>query len=549
METNNKADDMSEYVEAYSSEAEEHLQNLNDNFLELEKNPNDDEIINQLFRSSHTLKSSSAAMGFMKISELAHSMEDVLGRIRKKEIMAKGEVIDVLLKSFDSLEKMIGNVTNKKEEGVDTSSLIKELKKQIEKPVDVGLELKNSEKTGSLEQHIEGEEGGKLAEAPDSLKTLNFVKVGVKRLDKMMNLVGELLISKMRLEQVRDIEAIKALESPLNELERLIADIQHEVMQSRLVPVGQIFMRFPRMIRDISEKENKKVNFIMKGEEIELDRSLIDKLGEPLIHLLRNAVDHGIETPEERKKNGKEEIGEIVLEAKKEKNSVIISVSDDGNGFDLDRIREVALEKGVVNEKQLSAMSDKKIMMLPFHPNFSTSKKVTEVSGRGVGLDVVKTKTEEMNGVVNISSEKNKGTTITLELPLTLAIIPCFLIQVGRDVFGIPLSNIVRTVKIYEKDVKTIENHETFILDEESIPLIRTHELVNINNEKKDSCVIVIVEKAGEKAGLTVDKIIGQQELIIKPLEQTIRKTKGFSGATILGDGSVALIFDINSLI
>jgi len=534
-------EDMSKYLEAFSAEAEEHLQNINDNLLELEKNPESQEIIDQLFRSSHTLKSSSAAMGFMKISELAHSMEDVLGRLKNKELTANTDIIDLLLKSFDALETMVNQVVSGEKENVNTPILISKLKRVLEMPAMKTEDIEDVEelgKEGKL-KNIEGEESKGLS-ATETLKTVKFIKVGVERLDKLMNLVGELLISKMKLEQIKTTYKVKGLDESVDELDRLISDVQHEVMQSRLIPIGQIFNRFPRMIRDLSEKENKKINLIMKGEEIELDRSIIDKIGEPLVHLLRNSIDHGIEESKD---------GEIRLIAKKERNAVIIEVEDNGQGFDIEKIKKVALEKGVVNEKQLAGMSDKKIMMIPFHPNFSTAKKVTEVSGRGVGLDVVKTKIEEMNGNVKVESEKGKGTKIILELPLTLAIIQCFLIKIGKEVYGIPLNNVVRTVRINEEDIKTIENHETFILDEEDIPLLRLQNLLKLEYKRGETVVVVIVEKGEDKAGLTVDKIIGQQELIIKPLEKSIKKTKGFSGSTILGDGSVVLIIDVNTLI
>jgi len=538
-EVGTNEEDMSKYLEAFASEAEEHLQNLNDNFLELEKNPKDAEIIDQLFRSSHTLKSSSAAMGFQKTSDLAHSMEDALGRLRNKELVADRGIIDLLLECYDALEKMIGQVTSGGGEDFETEPLLARLKELMGAPA--------VQKTGGKEEKKEIKDS--LADAPESLKTVKFVKIGIERLDKLMNLVGELLITKMRLEQIRNIEKLGSLDEVSNQLDRLISDVQYEVMQSRLIPIGQIFNRFPRMVRDISSREGKKVNLIMKGEEIELDRSLIDKIGEPLVHLLRNSVDHGIELPEERAKKGKNEEGEIRLIARKERNSVIIEVEDNGEGFDVEAIKKVALEKGVVNEKQLAAMSEKKILLLPFHPDFSTSKEVTDVSGRGVGLDVVKTKIEEMNGSVNLESFKGEGTKMIIELPLTLAIIQCFLIKINDEVYGVPLSNVVRTVKVAEDSVKTIENYETFILDEEDIPLLRLHDLLRLKKEKGSHAIVVIVQKGEDKAGLVVDKIVGQQELIIKPLEKTLKKTKGFSGSTILGDGSVALILDVNSLI
>jgi len=527
--------DMAQFMDAYVSEVEEHLENLNFCLLKLENEPENSEIINQLFRSAHTLKSSSAAMGFTKISELAHSMEDVLGRLKNKELKASKEIVNILLRCFDALEDMINKVTKGEKEDLNTTQLVVGLKKIMALKQGENLEI-NENELGETKKK-------------DSSSKIHFIKVPIERLDKLMNLVGELLITKMRFQQIKIQNKLEVLNEPLNELDHLIDNIQFEVMESRLIPIGQIFTRFPRMVRDIADKEGKKINFDIKGNDIELDRSVLDKLADPLVHILRNAVDHGIESKEQRLKSNKKEEGIIKLLARKEKNAVIIEIEDDGGGFDLEQIKQVAVKRNIVSQDEINRMPENKIMMLPFDPNFSTSKKVTEVSGRGVGLDVVNKMVGELNGTIKIESKKGKSSKFILELPLTLAILKCFLIKVGKETYGIPLTNVSRCVQVQQKKIKTIEGHESFVIDEEDLPLLRLKQMFNMESNDPENLTAVVVEKSGDKAGLVVDKILGEQELIIKPLEKSLRKTKGFSGAAILGDGNVALILDINTLI
>ncbi len=537
------SDDMSQYLGEYIKEAEDLLEQLNSALLSLEKSPEDPEFINQIFRSSHTLKSSSAAMGFKKISELAHSMEDVLGRIKNREISATKEIVDVLFNCFDALETMLGQVSKNMPEDLDVESIMESLK--------MIKEMKTTEVTSSdkKESMVMGATGGDLAFSAHTLKSVNYVKVDIERLDKLMNLVGELLINKMRLHQLKSEKGLTLLDEPLNQLGHLVGDLQFEVMQVRLIPIGHIFNRFPRMVRDLSEKEGKKVNFILEGEELELDRTIIDNLGEPLVHLLRNSVDHGIESPELRKTKGKSEEGTIKIVARKEKNTAKIEIIDDGGGFDIQRIKEVAIKKGIFTVEELEKLSENKILMIPFLPNFSTAKVVTDVSGRGVGLDVVKTKIEGMNGKVSVESKYGEGTKFVLDLPLTLAIIPCFLVRIGHDFFGIPLSNVVKSIRIKRSSIKTISGMDSFILKDKDIPLINLGKIFKEGTSEDEDVLVVIVEVDKDIAGIIVDETIGKEDLIIKPLEGIIKNSKGFSGATILGDGKVILILDMNNLL
>ena len=329
----------------------------------------------------------------------------------------------------------------------------------------------------------------------------------------------------------------------------LIEDARYEVTEARMIPVGQVFNRFPRMIRDISKKEGKDVEFVVTGSEIKLDRTVLDQLGEPLIHLLRNSVDHGIECPADREKAGKSKKGRIELIAKREKNSVLIDIVDDGAGFDLDKIKEIAIKREIFTSAEVDIMSDKEVMQLPFRPGFTTSDKVTDVSGRGVGLDVVKTKIEGLNGAVLMDTLPGKGTTFGLKLPLTMAIVKCLLVTVTGMTYAMPISNILRIVKVTSANIKHISDREVFILGDEDIAMIRLCDTFHMPPDDKENLTVLIVEHNGEKVGLVIDDIIGEQEIMIKSLTNELKTAKGFAGATILGEGHPALVLDVASII
>lgn len=524
---------MSKYLGAFLNEAEDLLQTLNDSLIGLEKNPEDMELINNIFRASHTLKSSAAAMGFEDISTLAHSMEDFLEKLRTKEIRADKRVVDSLFTCFDTLQLMVSNVSKKEKKQIDTSALISKLKQFTR---------------GEVPEEEISEGGVELAKKPETLRKVLSVRVGMQRLDNLMGLVGELLTNKMQLRRMADLSKEKELDTAVNQLETLLEELQYEVTQARMVPVGQVFNRFPRMVRDLAKKENKEVDFTIEGSDMQLDRTVLDKLGEPLIHLIRNAVDHGVELPEERKKMKKSGRGKIKLLARKERNSAIVEVIDDGQGYDLKKIKKIALEKGIVTKKEAETMSPLKLMQLPFDPRFTTTKKVTAVSGRGVGLNVVKTKIEELNGSVKLESVPGKGSTCILELPFTLAIMPCFLARVGNEKYAIPVSSMTRCIKFDETNVKTIEDNEVIVFEDTDIPLFRLNRMFSIDTEESNIITSMVIEKAGEKIAIVVDEILGKQDLTIKALKAPIKTTKGFAGAALLGDGSVILILDVNTL-
>jgi two-component system chemotaxis sensor kinase CheA len=526
-------EDMQEYMELYLKEAEELLQSLNSSLLEFEKNPGREDLVEEMARCSHTLKSSSASMGYTKIAELAHSMEDGLMKLKESGVEASDEMISLIFDCFDYLELSVDKVTNKEPEP-DNSELLKRL---------------DLLKTVDIKPHEVEARGVQLAEKPHTLRAVHAIKVDVEILDRLVDLVGELLITTMRFKSLNEQYKIKEFEKSIGQLSMMTADIQYAVTEARMIPVDQVFNRFPRMVRDLAKRENKLIEFSMEGSEIKLDRTVLDQIGEPLIHLLRNSIDHGIETPEQRKAAGKSETGKIQLKAWREKNAAIIEVIDDGAGFDAERIREVAIKKGVITKEQADMMSEKDIQELPFVAAFSTSEKVTDVSGRGVGLDVVRTKIEELNGSVKMDSEKGKGTKFSLELPLTLAIIKCLLVYVEKDRYALPVINILRIVDISKKDIEHIGGNEVFILDKESIPLIRLRDIFELRAQDDELLTVVIIKKGSEKIGVVVDEIIGLQELIIKSVSKTLKSTKGIAGATILGDGYPALVLDTGGLV
>jgi len=525
-------EDMQEYLDLYLSEAEDLLQSLNESLLEFEKTPEKQEYIDEIQRCAHTLKSSSASMGFNQISELSHCMEDVLGGMKKEEIEINDYVVDIIFECFDVLERGVDNVRNGRDEP-EVSNVLKHLNKIKEGRID------------SLEKDVEG---GELADKPHTLKTVHSIKVNVENLDKLLELVGELLIAKMRLQNINSHIRDANLDELTTLLSRLIEDIQYQITEARMIPVDHIFSRFPRMVRDIAKREGKRVSFIIKGSEIKLDRTILDKIGEPLIHLLRNAVDHGIETPEDRKERGKQETGTIRLTARRERNKAVIEIEDDGEGFDAEAIKEVAASRGVYPMEQLELMSEKELFDLPFKPNFSTSKRVTNVSGRGVGLDVVKTRIEELNGTVGMKSKRGEGTKFIITLPLSLAIIKSLLIDVLDGTYVIPISNVMRILPSREAQIKHVEGNECIVLDGEAIPIIRIKDEFNIKGESPGKNFVIIIEKGSEKIGLVADRIVGQQEIMIKSLDKELRDLKGIAGASILSDGNLALVIDISGI-
>jgi len=383
---------------------------------------------------------------------------------------------------------------------------------------------------------------------------LPTIRVHTSKLDKLMALVQELVISKIRFEQVANTKALKELSDPLSQLHHITDELQDEITKVRLMPVKQIFDRFPRMVRDLARNLNKQVDLEMDGAEVELDRTVLEEMSEPLVHLLRNAVDHGIEEPEARAREGKESYGTIRLQARRERSHVVISITDDGRGIDPELVKQKAVAKGLVGADEAAKLTEEEAVRLITLPGFSTVENATEISGRGVGVDVAKTKVEAVGGVFRIQSKKGQGTTFILRFPLTLAIIKALLVRCNEEVFAIPVVNIVETVDVEPNEKRMIQQQEAILLREDVIPLYALQELLELPPSIKPPDAsgletVLIAEVGDARVAIRVDEVIGQQEIAIKALDRLLKGIRGFSGATILGNGKIALILDVNSLV
>ena len=438
---------------------------------------------------------------------------------------------------------------------------------EIDKVVGSELELKDDEASGeeetavSTETAAERKPAQKTASAvpvkndkkPAGKPVVNrTVRVDIEKLDVLMNLVSELIIAKNSLVSASSVEGVNSttFNEQIEYLESVTTNLHESVMKVRMVPIESVVCKFPRMIRDLSKKLDKKMELYMSGEETELDRTVVDEIGDPLMHLLRNSADHGLESAEVRAERGKPEVGSIFLDAYQDGNNVVIEVRDDGNGIDVENVKKTAIERGVITPEQGDNMSEKDIINLLFHAGFSTSKKITDVSGRGVGLDVVKSKIESLSGEVEVKSKLGEGSTWIIRLPLTLAIIQALMVTVGGEKYAISLGSIQTIEDIKPEEIKLVQNSEVINLRGTVIPIIRLSNVLEIESLKKpDEDMVVVIVKKGEKlAGLVVDELMGQQEIVIKSLGKYINKCKFISGATILGDGEIALILDANAL-
>lgn len=657
-----------EYKKIFIQESGELLQQLNDNLLILEKDTSNVEALNAIFRSAHTLKSMAASMGYEKLSELSHRMEDVLSQIRSNEIMLNDQIVDLIFKSFDTLERMVDCVQGGKEYEGDIKQLLEAFdavmaKGMVFEEEDIsGVKLNVFEKNTLARVNKEGFScyhvriildgscvlksvrafmvfrnlhniGEVIKSFPDSqaleeekfdrefscifitrekkdavkalvmdvleiekaaveemnvdalsekgeeidlsnidahasveeelfkkslhqMRRIQSVRVDITRMDKLMNLVEELAISKLKLIDIGARSPNADLQDVIDELSRFTDDLQTEVMAARLVPVGQVFNRFPRLVRDLSKSEGKKVRFEIIGEDIELDRTVLDEIGDPLIHLIKNSVDHGIETPEARAKAGKSKGAKVVLSAVREKGHVLIQVEDDGRGMDVNSITKQAIEKGIIDEADAKSMSNEELFVLATEPGFSTKKDVSEISGRGVGLDVVKSKSQDLGGSLIVESKKGIGTKISMRLPITTAVVQALVMNVGGKVFAIPISNILEIIEIGEDKIKKLENRETIIHRDAVLALLRCDDLfhkhmdfIDMPGKCNGNKNVIIVDADNNHVAIMVDRLIGQQDIVIKQLPRELKGIRGFAGATIMGDGSVALVLDVATLI
>ena len=605
-----------EFLEDFLAEVTEILEQLDQDLVELEENPEDLELLNKIFRAAHTMKGTSSFMGFEKMTTVTHRMEDILNLLRKGEAKLTPEVMDVVLEAVDVVKGIVDNIRETQTEGdVDITEIVNKLedtykaltgqkKEEQQEEIVIGggkppskeeLEAFDREIQEQLKKEQEKEEeiviGGGKPPSKEELEAFDreiqellkkeqekekeetsrkkpqkeekkerkgdtTIRVDVSRLDALMNLVGELVLGRNRLLRIaqqlsakyEDDELIHALEETLDQVDFITTDLQMAVMKTRMVPIARVFNRFPRVVRDLARELNKEVRLVIEGEDTELDRSIVEEIGDPLVHLVRNAIDHGIEPPEEREFLGKPRQGLLRLSAYHEGNHIVILVEDDGRGIDIEKIKKKALDRGLVTSSELSRMNEKEILNLIFLPGFSTADKVTDVSGRGVGMDVVKTNIEKLNGTIEINTELGRGTKIIIKIPLTLAIIQALLVKVGNEIYAIPLVSVVEAVKVSPEEIQTVEGKEIIILRDSVLPLVKLADVFDIFEKEESSQYVVVLAIGERRFGLVVDSLIGQEEIVIKSLGDYLTNIEGISGATIMGDGRVTLIVDVAGL-
>lgn len=626
-------EDIQEILEDFLVEAFELIEQLDQNLVELEGNPDDLELLNSIFRVAHTIKGSSSFLNFDILTGLTHHMEDVLNKARHGDLKLTPEVMDVVLESIDLMKSLLHAIRdsgNDTSAGIDITDICRRLDiisngdvapttvqelvdespvpeseendntdysklsdKEVEDEIERLLKMrkeedrKRRENNGapkaaaavstpsfeSLKDHDEDDETPKVAEpvvtkraaaenAPAKKESASSmeqtIRVEVKRLDHLMNLIGELVLGKNRLLKIYDdVEERYEGEKFLEELNQVVSsislvttDLQIAVMKTRMLPIAKVFNKFPRMVRDLSRELGKQIELEISGEETELDKSIVEEIGDPLVHIIRNSCDHGIEDGATRRAQGKSEMGLIQLKAYNEGNHIVIEITDDGKGLDPDLLRTKAIEKGMITEREADAMSDKEAYALVFRPSFSTAKVVTNVSGRGVGMDVVKTNIEKLNGIIDVDSEIGHGTVIKLKIPLTLAIIQALLVGAQEEYYAIPLASVLETVRIPLDEIYTIEGKNVLRLRDEVLSLVRLSDIFGVKQvyEGGEHTYVVVIGLAESKLGVVVDTLVGQEEIVIKSLGDYLQGIEGIAGATIRGDGRVTLIVDVAAL-
>ncbi len=533
--------DLSIFLKEYLNDARDGFQRANNALLLLEKDYRRMESLDEISRVIHTLKSSSSMIGFTDIAELAHSSEDLIGKMKSGEIPVTQESISLLFEIVDTLEQM---VKERRERKSETSSELKarssELKKKIEAVVADIL-------TASSPSPLPPGERIKVRGGSE-IEKIDTVRVHTSLLNSLFNLVGELIITKNRIDNILSNTTNKELKAVLSSMEHIITSLEENISAARLVPVDEIFQKFPRMVRDLALELHKEIDLVMEGSEIELDKAVLDAISEPLIHLLRNAVGHGIESAEERQKNKKNRRGTIRLIAKRGENHILIDVEDDGGGIDIPRMKEIAVRKGFIKHEESESLSSKDVIKILFSAGFSSVEKVTGLAGRGVGLDVVRTAAMKMGGTVEVTTEKGKGTKFSLTLPLTTAIVQTLLIGVGEHIFAIPSAIVLETQRIGRADIKDIGERQAFIRGEDVIPFVALDKMLGISHREDKEFIVVLIRRGERLLGLGVDAVLDQMDNIIKPFDPIAQRFKGFSGGTILGDGRVALLLDIPTL-
>ncbi len=547
-------DDMQELVQDFLVETNEIIENLDHDLVELESNQNDLELLNKIFRGAHTMKGSSSFLGFNKLAELTHHAEDILNKLRKGEMVVTREIMDTLLEFVDKTKQIISDIENGTD-STDCSSVINDLKLASEGKLTSKTKNTSAAQPAQAPQAAPKQEAAKPTHQATQVE--QTIRVDVSRLDSLVNLVGELVLSRNMLSQIAgELEnkfeneyLVEQLLVATNSIGMNTTELQLAIMKTRMIAIGKVFNKFPRVVRDIARDTGKEIELIISGEETELDKQVIESIGDPLLHMIRNSCDHGVETPEVRLAKGKPRMGTVNLSAYHEGNHVVIEIKDDGAGMDPDKLKRKAIEKGVITVDEANSMDDKQAFSLIFKPGFSTAEKITNISGRGVGMDVVRTNIEKLNGIITIDSKINEGSTFYLKLPLTLAIIQALLVEVAGETFAIPLASVVETVRITNEEIHSFEGREVLKLRDRVLSLIRLDEAFALDELEQDEIYVVVVALAEKQLGFIVDKLIGQEEIVIKSLGDYLGGNPGIAGATITGDGRVRLILDVAGVI
>jgi two-component system chemotaxis sensor kinase CheA len=552
-------DGMKEIIESFIIETEEILETLDQDLLELENNPNDPDLLNKIFRSAHTIKGTSSFVEFDSMTNFTHHMEDVLNKLRHNELEVNQIIMDTLLESADVIKELLRRFKEGDKEPLDVSGIVQTLKEIFDgKYSDESGEKPQSPKVVSEKENEKSTPKKKAVTAAPQFRD-QTIRVDVERLDSLMNLVGELVASRNRLSQLSidlslEIEGndnVANLGTTVSQIDFVTSELQSAVMKTRMLPVGKVFNKFPRLIRDLAREFGKQIELKISGEETELDKSVIEEIGDPMVHLIRNSADHGIEMPKDRIAKGKTPKGVVRLEARHEGNHIVIIIEDDGAGIAVEKLKKKALEKKLISEEEARMMTDKDAFHLIFAPGFSTAAKVTNISGRGVGMDVVKTNIAKLNGVIEVDSEEGFGTKFTIKLPITLAIIQGLLAKVKHETYIIPLASVSETISVKDSEIRTVNNKEVVKNRDRILPLLRLENIYSVDGQRKESekNYIVVVGLADQQVGLVVDKLLGQQEVVIKSLGPYLSTVKGVSGSAIMGDGLVRMIVDIAELI
>ncbi|MBX3340419.1 MAG: chemotaxis protein CheA [Nitrospira sp.] len=613
------SDEMQEILNDFLTESNEMLEVLDQRFVTLESDPNNTDLLNEIFRAMHSMKGSAGFLGFNHLVDVAHRGENILNKLRQGEMAVNPAIISIILETIDVIKAIMADI---RESGTDshvaTASIAAKLddilngntaptaaapvqteaaapsKVEATSPapaaaapqtlgeilVSDGLASKEQVFDALTAQQHQSEPKTPLGEIllqakaiteraldqalhkqdkqPKPVEEDATIRVETKRLDSVMNLVGELVLGRNRLikigtqleQQHESDPQVRVLSETLAQLNLVTTDLQLAVMKTRMLPIKKVFAKLPRMVRDLSQKLNKQVRLEMRGEETELDKSVADEIGDPLVHLVRNAIDHGIETPAERQAKGKAGEGQLTIAASQEGNSIVIRINDDGRGIQVEKVKEKALAKGLISEAELATMEHREILNLIFLPGFSTAEKVTDVSGRGVGMDVVRTNIRKINGSVDLESEPGKGSQIIIKLPLTIAIIQALMVEVERSIFAIPLSTVIEAVRISRSEIKTINGREVLHLRDRVLPLIRLAQEFDIPTDANRERFYVVVAALGDRrVGVVVDELRSQEEVVIKSIWDYLETVKGVSGATITGEGKVVLILDTSELV